>query len=445
MFDFLILNAKVINQGTIQDLDLALKNGRIEKIGKDLSNLSAQKIIDAKDHYLMPGVIDDQVHFREPGLTSKASIYTESRAAVAGGTTSFMEMPNTNPATLNQTNLQKKYDIAAQDSLANYSFYMGASNDNIEEVLKTDSKKVCGIKVFMGSSTGNMLVDNPNSLEKIFSHVEMLIATHCEDETVIKNNISVYKNKYPKAKASIHPTVRSSESCYLSSQKAIELAKKFGSRLHVLHISTAKEIELFDNQGLLKDKKITSEACVHHLWFNEEDYHIYDNQIKCNPAIKTKHDQNSILKGLLKNKIDIIATDHAPHTSLEKKKPYWQAPSGVPLVQHSLIMMLEFYKQGKLSLEKIVEKMCHAPSICFKIEDRGWIKEGYWADLVIFNLKKKTTITQDNIEYKCKWSPFLNHTFNSQIIHTFVSGHLSYSNGLFYENKKGKRLTFNLQ
>ena len=440
--DFLILNAKVVNEGKIETLDVAVKASKIIKIDKNLSHWQALQVIDAQGQYLIPGVIDDQVHFREPGLTHKASIYTESRAAVAGGVTSFMEMPNTVPPTLTQDLLQAKYDLAAKTSLANYSFYMGVSNDNLDEVMKTNAQHVCGIKIFMGSSTGNLLVDNEQVLEKIFNQVNMLIATHCEDENTIRENTANYKKQYPKAQASLHPLIRSSEACYLSSQKAIKLAKKYGTRLHILHISTATECNLLENESNLETKQITSEACVHHLWFNNQDYKIYGNQIKCNPAIKSAIDQEAILKAVKDNRIDVIATDHAPHTYREKDQAYWQAPSGVPLVQHGLLMMLEFYQRGLISLETIIEKMCHAPSLCFKLSSRGFIREGYWADLVLLDLNQKTKVTKDNIFYKCGWSPFLNYSFKNQITHTFVSGHLAYQNGQFFENQKGKRLEF---
>lgn len=441
-FDFLILNAQVVNENTIAVVDVGVKNGRILQVARNLGHHSANRFIDAKGQYLIPGLIDDQVHFREPGLTHKANIYTESRAAVAGGVTSFMEMPNTFPPTLTQTALQAKYDSAAQNSLANYSFYMGVSNDNLEEVLKTNPKNVCGLKIFMGSSTGNMLVDDDKVLEKIFSQAEMLIATHCEDEATIRKNTAYYKARFPAAQSNLHPLVRSAEACYLSSQKAVALAQKYQTRLHILHISTAQECDLFDNNLKLEAKKITAEACVHHLWFNDQDYKKQGNQIKCNPAIKTTTDQKAILKAVKDNRLDVIATDHAPHTYAEKSQPYWSAPAGVPLVQHSLLMMLDFYQRGDLSLEMLVEKMCHAPAICFKVSERGFIREGYWADLVLIDLDQKTTVSPDNIFYKCGWSPFLNHTFKSKITHTFVSGHLAYQNGKFFENQTGKRLIF---
>lgn len=388
-------------------------------------------------------MIDDQVHFREPGLTHKADIFTESMAAVAGGITSFMEMPNTVPNTLTQDLLADKYEIAAQTSLANYSFYMGASNDNIEEVLKTDPKNVCGIKVFMGSSTGNMLVDNEKTLENIFSKAPILVATHCEDEATIRHNLAEFKAKYGEdLTIEMHPLIRSAEACYKSSSLAVELAKTYQTRLHILHISTAKEIALFDNITPLKDKKITAEACVHHLWFNDQDYASKGNFIKWNPAVKTEDDQKGVLRGVLENYIDVIATDHAPHTLAEKQQPYSQAPSGGPLVQHALPALLEMHLQGKISLEKIVEKTAHNLAICFDIEKRGFIREGYWADLVLVNLKDSWKVTKLNNFYKCGWSPFDGDTFQASISHTFVSGNLAYQNGKFTTDQIGKRLTF---
>ncbi|RYD70517.1 MAG: dihydroorotase, partial [Sphingobacteriales bacterium] len=393
--------------------------------------------------YLLPGMIDDQVHFREPGLTHKADIFTESMAAVAGGITSFMEMPNTVPNTLTQALLADKYAIAAETSLANYSFYMGASNDNIEEVLKTDPKNVCGIKVFMGSSTGNMLVDNEKTLENIFSKAPILVATHCEDEATIRHNLAEFKAKYgDDLTIEMHPLIRSAEACYKSSSLAVELAKAYQTRLHILHISTAKEIELFDNSIPLAAKKITAEACVHHLWFNDKDYATKGNFIKWNPAVKTERDQNGILQGILNDNIDVIATDHAPHTLEEKNQPYAQAPSGGPLVQHALPALLEMHLQGKISLEKIVEKTAHNLAICFDIEKRGFIREGFWADLVLVDLKDSWKVTKLNNFYKCGWSPFDGDTFQASVTHTFVSGNLAYQKGRFTTDQIGKRLTF---
>lgn len=442
----LILNANIVNEGRIYASDVFLKNGRIERIDQDLSKIEAELVIDAKGHYLLPGVIDDQVHFREPGLTHKATIYTEARAAVAGGVTSFMEMPNTVPNTLTQELLEEKYQIANTSSLANYSFFMGASNDNISEVLKTDPSQVCGIKVFMGSSTGNMLVDSEKTLENIFGKSTMLIATHCEDEATIRTNLKHYQEKYGEdIPFSLHPEIRSAEACYISSSLAVSLAKKHGSRLHVLHISTAKELDLFDNAIPLKDKKITAEACIHHLWFDESDYAEKGSFIKWNPAVKTARDKEEIFKGVLDDRIDVIATDHAPHTLEEKKQNYLKSPSGGPLIQHSLVAMLEFYHQGKISLEKIVEKMSHNPAILFRIQERGFVREGYYADLVLVDLNKPSTVSKQNILAKCGWSPFEGISFKSSIQSTFVSGNLVYDKGVIFEEKKGMRLQFTVE
>jgi dihydroorotase len=442
MNSYLIKAATIVNEGQKIVADVLIKDGLITKIGQNLSAPDAQEI-NAEGQYLLPGMIDDQVHFREPGLTHKADIFTESMAAVAGGITSFMEMPNTVPNTLTQDLLADKYDIAAQTSLANYSFYMGASNDNIEQVLKTDPKNICGIKVFMGSSTGNMLVDNEKTLENIFSKAPILVATHCEDEATIRHNLAEFKAKYGEdLTIEMHPLIRSAEACYKSSSLAIELAKRYQTRLHILHISTAKEIALLDNITPLKDKKITAEACIHHLWFNDKDYASKGNFIKWNPAVKTEDDQKGVLKGVLEDYIDVIATDHAPHTLAEKQQPYSQAPSGGPLVQHALPALLEMHLQGKISLEKIVEKTAHNLAICFDIEKRGFIREGYWADLVLVDLKDSWKVTKLNNFYKCGWSPFDGDTFQSSITHTFVSGNLAYQNGKFTTDQIGKRLTF---
>ncbi|RZL31064.1 MAG: dihydroorotase [Pedobacter sp.] len=442
MNSYLIKAATIVNEGQKIVADVLIKDGFIEKIGQNLSAPNATEI-NAEGQYLLPGMIDDQVHFREPGLTHKADIFTESMAAVAGGITSFMEMPNTVPNTLTQALLADKYAIAAETSLANYSFYMGASNDNIEEVLKTDAKNVCGIKVFMGSSTGNMLVDNEKTLENIFSKAPILVATHCEDEATIRNNLAEFKAKYgDDLTIEMHPLIRSAEACYKSSSLAVELAKAYQTRLHILHISTAKEIALFDNTIPLKDKKITAEACVHHLWFNDKDYATKGNFIKWNPAVKTEEDQNGILAGILNDNIDVIATDHAPHTLEEKKQPYSQAPSGGPLVQHALPALLEMHLQGKISLEKIVEKTAHNLAVCFDIEKRGFIREGYWADLVLVDLKDSWKVTKLNNFYKCGWSPFDGDTFQASVTHTFVSGNLAYQKGRFTTDQIGKRLTF---
>lgn len=442
MNTYLIKNATLVNEGQQKTADVLIKNGLIAKIGQNLSAPEAQEI-NAEGLYLLPGMIDDQVHFREPGLTHKADIFTESMAAVAGGITSFMEMPNTVPNTLTQELLADKYAIAAQSSLANYSFYMGASNDNIEEVLKTDPKQVCGIKVFMGSSTGNMLVDNEQTLENIFSKAPILVATHCEDEQTIRENMASFKAQYgDEITIDMHPLIRSAEACYKSSSLAVELAKRYQTRLHILHISTAREVALFDAATPLKDKKITAEACVHHLWFNDQDYASKGNFIKWNPAVKTVADQAGILQGLLDNHIDVIATDHAPHTLDEKNQPYLQAPSGGPLVQHALPALLEMHLQGKISLEKIVEKTAHNLAICFDIEKRGYIREGYWADLVLVDLNDPFKVTPLNVFYKCGWSPFDGETFRASITHTFVSGNLAYYKGKFTTSETGKRLSF---
>ncbi len=443
MQTILIKAVNLINEGKIIETDILIRNGMIEKIAPRIEGQIVDYEIDARGKYGMAGVIDDQVHFREPGLTHKGTIRSEARAAVAGGTTTFMEMPNTVPNALSQTLLEDKYKIAEASSLANYSFFMGASNDNLDEVLKTNPQNVCGVKIFMGSSTGNMLVDNPNTLEKIFAQSNMLIATHCEDEATVKANAERLKAQYgDNARASIHPELRSVEACVKSTKLAIELAKKHHTRLHVLHISTADETKLFDNQTPLAQKRITAEVCVHHLWFAAQDYESLENQIKCNPAIKTADHRKALLPALLDNYLDIIATDHAPHTWAEKQQNYWQAPSGVPLVQHSLLMMLEMHHQNKISLEKINEKMCHAPAVCFQIEKRGFVREGYWADLVLFDLGHKYTVNKDNILYHCGWSPLNHYVFHSHITHTIVSGHLAYQKRQFDETKRGKRITF---
>lgn len=443
MSSLLIKNAQVVNEGKIEALDLFVKNGRIEKIGAQL-DLLADREINAEGLHLLPGLIDDQVHFREPGLTYKADIFTESRAAVAGGTTSFMEMPNTVPNTLTQRLLQDKYDIAQDSSLANYSFFMGAGNDNLDEVLKANPRDVCGVKVFMGSSTGNMLVDNEAALEQIFKNSPTLIATHCEDEATIKANLAYYKERYgDQVSIEMHPLIRSEEACYLSSSKAVELAKKNNTRLHILHISTGKETSLFTNDIPLEQKRITAEACIHHLWFSDADYKTKGNYIKWNPAVKTAQDRDQILAAVLDGHIDVIATDHAPHTVEEKEQPYLQAPSGGPLVQHALQALLDMVKLGKLTLEQLVQKTAHNTAICFEIEQRGYIREGYWADLVLVDLNKGYTVNKDNILSKCGWSPFEGHTFSSTIVHTIVSGNLAYTNGKIVEVGSGHRLLFN--
>lgn len=441
----LLKSGKIVNEGTIKVADIFIKNGRIEKIASSIDVQENCEVIDFEGKLILPGCIDDQVHFREPGLTHKANIFTESRAAVAGGITSFMEMPNTVPNTLTQELLQDKYDIASKSSIANYSFFMGASNDNIEEVLKTNGKNVCGVKIFMGSSTGNMLVDNETTLDQLFSKVPpLLIATHCEDEATIRRNIEVAKAKYGEnVPIEQHPYIRSEEACYLSSSMAVRLAKKHGTRLHILHISTAKELELFDNSLPLKEKKITAEACVHHLWFSEEQYAEKGNYIKWNPAVKKASDRDAILQGVLDNKIDVIATDHAPHTIEEKNNTYFNAPSGGPLVQHALLAMLEKVEEGKITIEKVVEKMAHAPATLFNIIDRGFIREGYFADIVIVDPNKKTEVTKSSLLYKCGWSPFEGFEFSNSIDSTIVNGELVYSKGNIIEAGNGLRLLFN--
>src|ERR1051326_6058076 len=439
----LIKNANIVNEGRIFKGSVLIENGMIAKIVEDAATENAEEIIEAEGKFLLPGCIDDQVHFREPGLTHKAVILTESRAAVAGGITSFMEMPNTVPNTLTQQLLEEKYQRASEVSLANYSFFMGASNENINEVLKTDPKKVCGVKIFMGSSTGNMLVDDRSVLEKIFSECNLLIATHCEDEQTIRENLALYKKKYgDDIPIACHPLIRSAEACYRSSSLAVTLAKKYNTRLHILHISTAKELELFDNTIPLKQKRITAEACVHHLWFSDEDYASKGNFIKWNPAVKTKADRDAVLKSVLENKIDVICTDHAPHTLEEKQQNYSKAPSGGPLVQHALVAMLELVQQKKISLEKVVEKMAHAVADCFCIAKRGYIREGYHADLVLADLHSPWKVERENILYKCGWSPFEGQVFHSKVIHTFVNGHHAWNNGHFDISKNGQRLIF---
>ncbi|MBL7859183.1 MAG: dihydroorotase [Cyclobacteriaceae bacterium] len=439
----LIVNANIVNEGKVFPGDVRIKGQFIEAIGKDLSSRQADVVIDAKGKYLLPGAIDDQVHFREPGLTHKANIYTEAKAGVAGGVTSFMEMPNTHPPVFTQALLEDKYQIAARTSLANYSFFIGASNDNLEEVMKTDLSRVCGLKIFMGSSTGNLLVDDPKVLEGFFSRFPSLIATHCEDEPTIRSNSAAFKEKYGEdVPVHFHPIIRSAESCYKSSSFAIELAKRHRTKLHILHISTANETQLFDNSIPLEKKKITAEACIHHLWFNDTDYERLGMLIKWNPAIKTANDQQAVFNAILSDHIDVIATDHAPHTWEEKQNTYFKAPSGGPLIQHSLVAMLEFYHQQKLSLEKIVQKMSHNPAILFQIENRGFIREGYFADLVLVDLHNPWKVEKNNVLAKCGWSPFEGTTFQSAVTHTFVSGHLAYAYGSFDEQKKGERMLF---
>lgn len=443
MSSILLLNGRLINEGIDQKNDIYIENDLIVKIDKDLSAMKADRVIDLEGQVVMPGVIDDQVHFREPGLTGKATIYSESRAAVAGGVTSFMEMPNTVPNATTLKLLEDKYRLASASSLANYSFFLGATNDNIEEILSADPRNICGIKIFMGSSTGNMLVNNAEALELLFEKSPMLIATHCEDESTIKENVEKYKERYgDDVPWSAHAEIRSREACYKSSSYAVELAKKHGSRLHVLHISTEDEIALFDNKIPLRDKKITAEVCVHHLWFEKIDYETKGSLIKWNPSVKEKHDKEALFEAMLHGYLDVIATDHAPHTMEEKNGGYWSAPSGGPLVQHSLVAMLEFYHQGKISLGKIVEKMAHNPAICFQMEKRGFLREGYKADIVVVDLDNSWKVNKDNILYQCQWSPFEGERFKSKVTRTIVSGHLAYENGQFDETKKGERLIF---
>ena len=439
----LIKNAKIVNENQIFESDLLIEKDLISKISKNISEEGADKIIDASGKYLLPGIIDDQVHFREPGLTHKGDIESESRAAIAGGVTSFIEQPNTVPNAVTQELLEEKYQIASEKSFANYSFMMGGTNDNLEEILKTNPRNVAGIKLFLGSSTGNMLVDNPETLENIFSKTKMLIAVHCEDESTIRKNTEIYKEKFGEdIPMKYHHLIRSEEACYLSSSKAVELAKKTGARLHIFHVSTAKETELFQNNIPLKDKKITAEVCVHHLTFTNEDYETKGTLIKWNPAVKTEKDKVGLWEALLDDRIDIVATDHAPHTWQEKQNVYTKAPSGAPLVQHSLVAMIEHFKKGKISLEKIVEKMCHNPAILFQVEKRGFVKEGFKADLVLVDLDDKFTVSKENILYKCGWSPLEGATFHSKITHTFVNGNLVFENGKVSEETFGERLLF---
>jgi dihydroorotase len=439
----LIKDGIVVNENKICQLDILIEDEYISKIEKNITD-KADKIIDAKGLYVLPGIIDDQVHFREPGLTHKGDIYSESKAAVAGGITSFMEMPNTNPPATTLELLENKFCIAKKRSLANYSFFMGASNDNIEEVLKVNPQQVAAIKIFMGSSTGNMLVDDKKTLESIFKNSKMLIAVHCEDEETIKYNtqkaISEFGENIPIEK---HPEIRSEEACYKSSSMAVELAKKYNTRLHVFHISTEKELDLFKNNLTIEKKRITCEVCIHHLWFEKSDYKKKGALIKWNPSVKNKSDRDALLNAIIENKIDVIATDHAPHTIEEKNNTYLKCPSGGPLVQHALNAMLELVKKQKISLEKVVEKMSHHPAICFQIEKRGFIRKNYFADLILVDRNSSWQVDKSNILYKCKWSPFEGQKFSSRVTHTFVNGHLAYTNGTFDESKKGKRLLFN--
>ena len=441
----LIKNAKIVNEGTITEGDILIEGDYIREVSDSISAKSSDVVvIDAEGNYVFPGVIDDQVHFREPGLTHKGNIASESRAAIAGGITSFIEMPNTNPQTTTVEKLEEKFDIASKTSYANYSFMFGGTNDNLDEILKVDPKTVAGLKLFLGSSTGNMLVDDPKVIEKIFSSTDMVISVHCEDEATIRKNLQEHIDQYgediPIGK---HPIIRSEDACYISSSKAIELAKKTGARLHVFHLSTGKETKLFSNKIPLKDKKITAEVCIHHLWFSDEDYEKKGTHIKWNPAVKTAKDRDQLWKALLDDRIDVIATDHAPHTLEEKNDVYTKAPSGGPLVQHALVAMIEMFHKDKIALPKIAEKMAHNPAILFQVEKRGYIKEGYFADLVIVDINNPWTVNKENILYKCAWSPFEGTTFRSRITHTFLNGTLVYNNFKVLDVKAGKRLTFN--
>lgn len=442
--NYLLKEFKVVNEGKTLACDVLIKDGLINKIDNTISVKEKITEIIGKGNFLLPGVIDDQVHFREPGLTHKATIYTESKAAVAGGVTSFMEMPNTVPPVFTQKLLEEKYAIAAVSSLANYSFYMGTGNDNIEEILQTNDKKneVCGVKVFMGSSTGNLLVDNPLILEKVFGGVDLLIATHCEDEATIKRNFERIKKEKGTLEPSDHPVIRDEEACFESSFRAVQLAKKYDSRLHVLHITTERELQLFSNMLPLKEKRISAEVCVHHLHFTSDDYSRLGNLIKCNPAIKARNNKEALWQGVLNNQLDIIATDHAPHTWQEKNEPYEKAHAGLPLVQHALLLMLHFVNEGKTTIEKIAEKMSHAVADCFQIDRRGYIREGYYADLVIADTEAATTVNKENILYKCGWSPLEGFEFTAKVTHTFVNGNLVYKNGQWNESSKGMRMKF---
>ncbi|MCK0134278.1 dihydroorotase [Arenibacter sp. S6351L] len=440
----LLKNATIVNDNKIFPADILLEDDIILKIEDQISSDGVAKVIDLEGKYVIPGAIDDQVHFREPGLTHKGTIATESRAAVAGGITSFMEQPNTNPQTTTIEALEEKFEMARNSAFANYSFLFGGTNDNLEEIKKLDKNACSGIKLFLGSSTGNMLVDNEEVIEKIFRNTEMVISAHCEDESTIKANFAKYKEQYgDDIPVKYHPLIRSAEACYLSSSRAIALAKKTGARFHVFHLSTGRETELFRNDIPLEDKKITAEVCIHHLWFSEEDYDTKGTLIKWNPAVKTALDRDQLWEALLDDRIDVVATDHAPHTLEEKNNVYTSAPSGGPLVQHALPAMLEKYHSGKISLEKIVEKMCHNPAKLFQIKKRGFIREGFYADLVVLDLNDSWTVTKENIAYKCGWSPFEGNSFKSRITHTFVNGHLAYENGNFSQERKAMRLTFN--
>ncbi len=444
MQNYLIKNISIVNEGKTVIGDLLIKNGRIEKIGTTIGSSTAVTQINGEGKYLLPGAIDDQVHFREPGLTHKATIYSEARAAVAGGVTSFMEMPNTLPPVFTQELLEQKYTIAAHSSLANYSFYMGTSNENAEEALKTNEKRnrVCGIKIFMGASTGNLLVDNYLTLDRLFRESGVLIATHCEDERIIRRNLEKLKAEGRELIPEDHPLIRDEEACFESSLAAIQFAKKYGSRLHVFHLSTEKEMQLFGNLLPLHEKRITAEVCVHHLHFTSDDYASLGNRIKCNPAIKAPRHREALWKALLDDRLDLIATDHAPHMLAEKEGPYEKAHAGLPLVQHGMPLMLHYVKEGRISLEKMVEKMSHAVATCFRIEERGFIREGYFADLVIVDPARPSTVKKENILYKCGWSPLEGFVFPASITHTFINGHMAYGNGVFDESQWGRRLSF---
>ena len=442
MTSLLITNAHVVNEGQIQQLDVFVANGRIEKVGADLSSLAADRVIDAQGKHLLPGMIDDQVHFREPGLTHKGEIATESAAAVAGGITSYFEMPNVNPLTINSAALEDKYERATRKSLANFAFYLGASNDNLEDIKSLDPKAACGIKVFMGASTGNMLVDKPEILEGIFANAPTIVVTHCEDTPMITANEEKYRQQYGEdVPMSCHPLIRSEEACYKSSSMAVSLAKQFNTRLHILHLTTEKELELLQ-AGDMKNKRITAEACVHHLFFSEEDYETKGALIKCNPAVKKASDRAALLQAVNNDLIDVVATDHAPHTWDEKQNPYFKAPSGLPLVQHALISMLEHYHSGVFSLEKIVQKVSHNVADLFQIHERGYIREGYWADLTLVDLNSPTVVDNQTLYSKCGWSPFAGYIFKSSIHTTIVNGEVAYENGQLNKDIRGKRLAF---
>lgn len=439
---YLLKGGTVVNEGRRYPADVLIKGGRIERIGEGLHHAGAREI-DVSGSFILPGIIDDQVHFREPGLTHKATIGTESLAGVAGGVTSFMEMPNTSPPALTQELLQDKYDIAARTSAANYSFYMGASNENLEQVLRTDAQRVCGVKVFMGSSTGNMLVDNEKTLRGLFSKVPLLLAAHCEDEATVRRRTAEYTGRYGEnIPMSCHPEIRDEEACYKSSSLGVALAREYGTRFHVLHLTTAEELDLFDNTIPLREKRITAEVCVHHLHFTADDYALLGAGIKCNPAIKDARHKPRLLEALLDDRLDVVATDHAPHTAAEKANSYLKAPSGLPLLQHSLNLMLEFEQQGKMSLERIVEKMCHAPAECFRIVDRGYLREGHFADIAVLDPATSWTVSKDNLLYKCGWSPLEGHRFTGRISHTFVSGRLAWENGRADTAVRGERMEF---